>query len=82
MRNLDHACIFHNCFHLDTIRSKMKIERLKAMLENLKDDEKQSRVRNQHLLQDFDKVNELSDDLDTKARKLKRVKVLYCILSY
>ena len=53
------------------------MERLASVLKNLKDDERQSKLRNEHLLRDFEKVSKLSVDLDTKARKLKRVKVVY-----
>ena len=57
--------------------SRVKIERLKDILQILKDNERKSKLRNQHLLQDFEKVGEYSDDLDSKAKKLKRVKVVY-----
>lgn len=46
------------------------------MLQDLKNGEQQSKQRNEHLLEDFDKVNKLAENFDDRARKLKRVKVI------
>ena len=53
----------------------MKAERLKIALQQLRDAERHSKLRNESLLNDFDKVTKIGADLDIKAEKLRKVKV-------
>ena len=53
----------------------MKADRLKNTLQKLKDDEQKSKLRNDSLIHDFERVNNMAEGLETKARKLKKVKV-------
>ncbi len=53
----------------------MKAEKLRSMLVKLKDGERNSKLRNDNLLQDFSKVADMGANLDNKADRLKNVKV-------
>eukprot|EP00794_Sanderia_malayensis_P020463 gene20463-22479_t len=64
-------------FFIYLYRSKMKSEKLKSLLERLKDGERKSKLRNENLLADFGKVTEASSDLERKADKLRNVKKRY-----
>ncbi|XP_065061127.1 uncharacterized protein LOC135688275 [Rhopilema esculentum] len=61
----------------DLIGSRMKAERLKSTLRKLKDEEQKSKLRNDSLIHDFERVNNMAESLETKARKLKKVKQDY-----
>eukprot|EP00112_Aurelia_sp_Birch-Aquarium-sp1_P005159 Seg1585.6 transcript_id=Seg1585.6/GoldUCD/mRNA.D3Y31 product="hypothetical protein" protein_id=Seg1585.6/GoldUCD/D3Y31 len=63
--------------YLNEIFSKMKAERLKSALQKLRDGERHSKLRNESLLKDFDKVTKMGSDLDIRAEKLKKVKLMY-----